>query len=328
MVKRNLVTGATGFTGKHVCRGLMEKGEHVRALVRDVSRADDLQAMGVETVQGDLRDLDSLRRACEGMSVVYHIGALFRPENVTKRDFWETNALGTRKLLDSAIAAGVNRFVHCSTVGVHGDIASPPATEASPFAPGDHYQHSKFAGEMIVRDAISSKQICGVIFRPAGIYGPGDRRFLKLVRAVASRKFVMFGKGDVLYQMIYIDDLVDGILLCGGAEEAIGNTYILTGHAAVTLNQLVDVISRTVGVKPPRFHLPVAPLYVVAIGCEWVCKPLRLNPPLYRRRVDFFRKTRSFDISKARSSLNFSPRVDLETGMERTVTWYREQGWL
>jgi len=323
-----LVTGATGFTGGHLCQRLIADGHRVRALVRDTSRCDQLRRWGVDLVAGDLRDRGSLRRATDGVDVVYHIGALFRPENVTRRDMWETNVEGTRNCLDAAVEAGVERFVHCSTVGVHGDIENPPADERAPFRPGDYYQDSKTEGEKIVQRYIAENRLPIVVFRPGGIYGPRDLRFLKLLKAVKNRKFVMIGSGEIVYQMIYIADLVDGILLCGNNDRAIGNTYILTGDEPVTLNELVRLISEVFGVRPRRLRVPVTPVYLAAMGCELACKPLGINPPLYRRRVDFFRKTRWFDISKAKTELGFKPATDLRTGIERTAEWYRKNGHL
>jgi nucleoside-diphosphate-sugar epimerase len=128
--------------------------------------------------------------------------------------------------------------------------------------------------------------------------------------------------------MIYIEDLIDGILLCGTKNEALGNIYILTGSETTTLNQLVCIVAKALDVKPPRLRFPVTPVYAAGFVCELLCKPLGINPPLYRRRVDFFRKTRSFDISKARTELGFSPKTNLSTGIRLTAEWYRGKGYL
>jgi nucleoside-diphosphate-sugar epimerase len=322
---RVLVTGVTGFTGGHLCERLARDGYPVRALVRDPGRAERFRRLGVELAAGDLRDRAALDRAMAGVDTVYHIAALFRPENVTREEMFAVNRDGTRHMLDAARAAGVGRFVHCSTVGVHGDVRHPPATEDSPYAPGDYYQESKTEGEKIALEYMRDGMPV-VVFRPGGIYGPGDLRFLKLIRPVARGRFVMFGSGEILYQMVYIDDLVDGIIRCGTLPTAVGRVYILTGEPAVTLNGLVAMIAGVLGVRPPRLRLPVTPLYLAGWLCELLCKPVGVNPPLYRRRVDFFRKTRSFDISRAKRELGYTPRVDLPTGIARTVAWYRQQG--
>ena len=323
-----LVTGATGFTGGHLAERLLRDGQRVRLLVRDPARAQRFEGLGAELAVGDFRDADAVRRAMHGVTLVYHIGALFRQENVSSSEMNAVNAEGTRILLEAAEAAAVGRFVHCSTIGVHGDVKNPPADEETPYAPGDHYQVSKTEGEKIALDFMRRGRLPVVVFRPGGIYGPGDLRFLKLVRAVARRRFVMFGSGKVLYQMVYIDDLVEGILACGTHPAAAGRVYILTGEPAVTLNELVATVATVTGAPLPRVRLPVTPLYLAGWLCELACKPFGIDPPLHRRRVDFFRKTRSFDISRARRELDWAPRVGLESGLERTVAWYRAEGLL
>lgn len=325
---RILVTGATGFTGGHLCRRLARDGYSVRGLVRDLSRKSELQRERIEPMVGDLRDRKSLERAAEGVDLVYHVAALFRQENVSRKEMWETNVEGTRNMLDAALKAGVRRFVHCSTVGVHGDVKNPPANEEAPYGPGDHYQDSKTEAERLVLRYMAEGGLPIVVFRPGGIYGPRDLRFLKLFKAIKSKRFVMLGSGEVLYQLIYIDDLIDGILLCGTKPNAVGNVYILTGKEPATLNHFVQAIAKVVGVPPTRRRFPVTPVYAAGLACELICKPFGINPPLYRRRVDFFRKTRSFDISKARTQLGFEPNIDLLTGIGLTARWYQEQNLL
>ena len=326
--QRALVTGATGFTGGHLCERLAREGYRVRALVRDRRRASGLSRWDVETVVGDLCEGESLDQAVKGIDIVYHIAALFRPENVTRQAMWKNNVQGTKNMLEAALNAGVQRFVHCSTVGVHGDVRNPPANEEAPYAPGDYYQESKTAGEKIAIQYMREGKLPIVIFRPGGIYGPRDLRFLKLIKPIKNRRFVMLGSGEVIYQMIYIDDLIDGVLLCGTRDEALGNIYILTGAEPTTLNQLVRIIAEALGVRPPWVRFPVGPVYTAGLFCELLFKPLGLTPPLYRRRVDFFRKTRWFDISKAKTELGFRPKTELRTGIKLTADWYNEQKYL
>lgn len=322
-----LVTGATGFTGSHLCERLVSEGYYVRALVRDPNRCSDLHKWGVDVVVGDLRNPGSLVKATRGIDTVYHIAALFR-QDVTRKEMWEINVHGTKNILDASLEEGVQRFVHCSTVGVHGDIKNPPADESTQYGPCDNYEESKLEGEKIVLRQMKAGGLPIVIFRPGGIYGPRDLRFLKLFKAIKTQRFIMLGSGEVSYQMIYIDDLIDGILLCGTKEQAIGNIYILTGEGYVTLNRLVELIAEVIGVQPPWLRFPVVPVYLAGFLCEVICKPLGINPPLYRRRVNFFRKTRVFDISKAKKELNFKPKTDLKKGLSLTAHWYREHNYL
>jgi nucleoside-diphosphate-sugar epimerase len=323
-----LVTGAAGFTAGHLCERLVREGYQVRGLVRDASRCAELRQSGVEPVFGDIRDRSALDEAVNGVDIVYHIAALYRRENVSRKDMWDTNVQGTRNLLDAALKAQVQRFVHCSTVGVHGDIKNPPANEQAPYRPGDHYQESKAEGERVALEYMAETQLPIVVFRPGAIYGPGDLRFLKLFRAIKRKRFIMLGSGQVSYHMIYIDDLVDGILLCGTSDKSVGRVYILAGESAATLNRIVEVISEVLDSRPASLRLPVAPVYLAGLVCEMICKPFGINPPLYRRRVDFFRKNRAFNISKAKSELSFEPKINLKTGISLTAEWYRTQGLL
>jgi nucleoside-diphosphate-sugar epimerase len=324
-----LVTGATGFLGGNLARRLVENADcNVRALVRESSSTAPLEKLGVELAIGDLRDRSTLRTAVSGVDMVYHIAASFRIEHPTHDDMWTTNVQGTQDLLEVSHAAGVQRFVHCSSVGVHGAIDGPPGTEDSPFDPGDKYQRTKAEAEKLASDFGKDHGLPVVVFRPAGIYGPGDLRFLKLFKSVKSGVFRMIGSGEVLYQMIYVEDLVDGVLLCGTSEKAPGEAFILTGDRPHTLNTIAQTIAATQGVQVSSFRIPATPIYVAGALCELVCRPLGISPPLYRRRVDFFRKNRAFSIEKAHRVLGFSPKVDLEEGLQRTATWYEEQGLL
>ena len=321
-----LVTGATGFTGGHLARHLAMRGDSVRALVRDPSRAADLAAAGVQVVAGDLSRRDTIASAVAGVDVVYNIAALYRHAGLPEATYRTVNAEAVGWLVEAASKAGVPRVVHCSTVGVHGDIAHPPANEDAPLGPGDTYQVTKLEGERLAQAAAVGTEL--VIVRPSGIYGPGDRRLLKLFRGVARRRFVILGDGKIFYHLTHIDDLVEGFRLAGTVPAAAGRTYILAGGEVTTLNELVAIIAGEAGVRPLSVHLPVWPFWVAGAACEAFCAPLGLEPPLYRRRVDFFTKSRAFDISRARRELGFAPQVDLRTGTRRTLAWYREQGWL
>jgi nucleoside-diphosphate-sugar epimerase len=326
---RIMVTGATGFTGAYLARRLAANGHSVRALVRSHERGQALADLGIELVVGDVTEPDSLRPAMDGVELVYHLAGTFRRENISRKSVWAINCQGVQNMLDAAIAAGtVQRFIHCSTVGVHGGIKNPPATEETPYAPDDIYQASKAAGEKIAIHYMQQGQLPITIFRPGGIYGPGDTRFLKLFRPIKKRRFVMIGSGNVLYSLIYIDDLIDGILLCGTHPNAVGQVYILTGEPALTLNELAATVANVVGAPAPTWHIPFAPVYLIGFVCEMVCKLIGLEPPLYRRRIDFFRNDRAFSVAKAGGELGFAPQVDLKTGLARTARWYEAQGLL
>ena len=323
-----LVTGATGYIGGHLSKRLVKEGYSVRGLVRDPGRCEELLNHGVEPFLGDLRDPASLERALEGVKTVYQVAGIFRRENVSRQEFWDTHVQGVENLLDASVRAGVERYVHCSTVGVHGDVKNPPASEETPYDPGDNYQRTKKEGERVVLEYMHRGRLPIVVFRPTGVYGPGDTRFLKLVKTINKKIVVKLGSGELLFHAIYIDDLVDGILRCGTKEKAIGNVYILAGEHPITLNNLFGTIAEELNVHPIHIRFPFAPVYAAGYLCELTFKPLGINPPLYRRRVKFFKNTRWFDISKAKRELEFVPEVDMKTGIRLTVDWYRKAGWL
>jgi nucleoside-diphosphate-sugar epimerase len=325
---RVLVTGATGFTGGHLARTLRRRGYDVAALVREPSKAADLEREGITVVPGDLRDRTALQRAVSGSEVIYHIAAIYRQAGLPEAEYRQVNAESVRTLIEAAHGGGVRRVVHCSTVGVHGDVESPPANEDAPLRPGDVYQQTKLEGERNARDAAARTGIELVIVRPSGIYGPGDRRLLKLFRGIVRRRFVTLGHGNIYYHLTFIDDLVEGFRLCGEVQRAAGRTYILAGSELTTLNVLTALIAQEAGVPPPTWHLPVWPFRAAGALCELACAPFGIEPPIYRRRVDFFTKSRAFDITRAREELGFAPSVTLREGIRRTLAWYRAAGWL
>jgi dihydroflavonol-4-reductase len=325
---RVLVTGATGFTGGHLARSLAAAGRDVHALVRDAGRAGALAADGVVLHTGDIRDADAVAAAMSGVDIVYHIAATYREAGIADAEYRAINATAVRQIVEAAAHAGARRVVHCSTVGVHGDIAHPPANEDAPLRPGDIYQITKLEGERLARDTGARLGIEVTIARPTGIYGPGDRRLLKLFRGVVRGRFPTLGRGEIYYHLTYIDDLVEGFRLCGEHPNAANRTYILAGGEVTTLNELVGLIAEVAGVRAPTLHLPVWPFWLAGAVCEAICVPLGIAPPIYRRRVDFFTKSRAFDITRARTEIGYAPAVGLRDGIARTLEWYRMQGWL
>ena len=324
-----LVIGATGFAGGALARELRSRGTSVRAMVRPDTESDPspLEDIGVELVEGDITNCKDVERACAGVTKAYNFASPFRSAKPSDQYFWDVNVGGVDNVVHAAQKHGLERFVHCSTIGVHGDVQEIPCHEESPFNPGDVYQETKVEGEQVVQDAFDDGAR-GVIMRPSSMYGPGDTRMLKLFRMVHNGVFVMFGSGEVWFHPAYIEDLVRGFILCGEKEEALGEVFVLAGPEPVYLSELVELVADAVGTEPPRLNFPVKPLMMAAKACEAVCQPLGIEPPLHERRVGFFTKNRYFTYEKARRKLGYEPQVSHEEGMKRTAQWYFENGYL
>jgi len=323
-----LVTGANGYTGSNLCRFLAARGVAVRAMYWEPDGEPDFSDENIQPVAGDLRDRDGLSRILDGIDVVYNIAALYRPTNVSNQMYWDVNVEGTRNIVELAAEAKVKRFVHCSTIGVHGTIDNPPATEEAPLKPDDYYQFTKLKGEELCREIGHETGLPVAIVRPAAIYGPRERRFFTLTKLIQKRRFIMFGNGQVLYHFIHIDDLCDAFVRCAADPVAIGKTYIVADEQAITLNQVTDILAQALAVAPPGFRLPLTVLYAASVVCEFACKPFGLSPPLHRRRASWFASDRAFDASKVRRELGFMSKTGPEVGLSDMVRSYREAGWI
>jgi len=323
-----LVTGATGFTGSHLARKLYDLNYDVRVIVREKSKIEQSNNFEPEIIEGDIRDTDVVKRAVKGVKMVFNIAAIFRTAGNFDKVYWETHVNGTQNLLNASKKNNIERFIHCSTVGVHGHIENPPADETYPFNPADIYQVTKLKGELNALKYHMETNLPLTVIRPCSIYGPGDMRLLKLFRLCSNNITPILGDGNIFYHMVYIDDLVDAFILAAENKVAIGEVFIVGGSECYTLNQIIDLIVEKNKKMPFKLYLPAKPFQLLGSLCESVCIPLGINPPIYRRRVDFFTKSRSFDISKIKKYLNFEPKYSLKEGLEATRTWYYQKGLL
>ena len=331
--KRFLVTGAAGFIGGDLFRRLSDLGLDVTGTVLHPEEVQILRERGYEVELPDLGSEEAWDDLLVGIDVVFHIAARFQETEDTEEGYDLVNHIGALKLARTAARVGVDRFVHCSTVGVHGDVKEVPATEETPFNPMDLYHRTKLKGELSILDFAESLGPGGMtvtVNRPAMVYGPTDRRMLKLFKMILAGRFWMIGSGEVLAHLGYIDDQTESFLLCAVAprQHVHGEAFNIASGAPLTLNELVRMIADEGGVTIPRLHVPVAPVWFAAWLCEQVCKPLGVKPPLFRRRVGFFTHDRAFDYSKAEDRLGYESQWDHADGIAATIEWYRDAGWL
>jgi nucleoside-diphosphate-sugar epimerase len=220
------------------------------------------------------------------------------------------------------------RYIHVSTIGVHGHIEDPPATETSPFNPGDEYQRTKLEAELWLKDFAEKNYLNYTIIRPAAIYGPGDRRLLKLFKMALKPVFVLLGKGKCMYHLVHVDDLANAIIKSATHEKALSEAFIIGAAEPIPIAEIARIVSTHFGVKHRLVRLPISPFFMAADVCEAICRPLKIEPPIYRRRVAFYSKDRHFDVGKMKNVLNYKSLFDNKTGLEQTADWYKKEGWI
>ncbi|HEX6615462.1 MAG TPA: NAD(P)-dependent oxidoreductase [Gemmatimonadales bacterium] len=328
---RLLVTGGTGFIGSHLAEEGRRRGADVVVLgltdrPEERATAELLAGRGVEILAGSITDAGLCARAMAGATHVFHLAVAMR-EGGKRDEFFETvNLDGTRRLLEAAGRGRVERFVYCSTIGIYGHRAPGITNEESPLRPGNIYERTKVAAERMVRELAPAAGVPYTILRPADVYGPRDQRLLKLFRGVAAERFPLFGEGNGRRHMVYVDDVVAAFFAACERPEAVGQDMIIAGPGSCTLRDLIEEVRRASGSARFGRRLPLAPMLGAAAVVEDVCQVLHLDPPIYRRRMDFFTSDSEFDTSRARRLLDWSPQVGLSDGVRRTYEAYRAAG--
>lgn len=326
-----LITGGTGFIGSRLALKLLERGESVRVLgLENTSAESDNRRLvtekGAEVVLGSVTDRNRVFEVTQGVECVYHLAAAQHEANVPDQRFWDVNVTGTKNILEASVHAGVRRFVQGSTIGVYGPTPDGVTTESAPLIPDNIYGVTKLEGERLVLSF--AERLSVVVIRISETYGPGDRRLLKLFKTIKKKMFVMIGAGRNLHHPIYIDDLTDALILAATSEKAVGEIVVVAGRDYVTTNEMVNVIATELGVKISNMRIPVRLMLVLAILAENIFRPMGIQPPIHRRRLDFFRKGFRFSTSKAFDYLGFLPKYTFPQGVQETARWYGEMGYL
>lgn len=322
-----LVTGGNGFIGLNLVESLALDGIDVRALDRKTDGLENLEVK-IEIINNDLSDMQSLQKVLDGVEIVYHLAAEHLAVSASDQNYVNTNVRGTEKLLNASLLAGVKRFVHCSTVGVHGHISKPPADESYPFNPTNIYEKTKLEGEKLALAFCNETGLPVTIIRPAYVYGPGDPRIIKMIQLIKNKKFMMVGDGKNLRHPVYIGDLIRSFKLCIKTDKSTGQVYIIAGEKAVPLSEMVDKIAEAVDVKPPSLSIPVWLAKSASNVLEPVFKIINKEPPISHRRLGFFLNSYEYDISKAQRDFGYNPEFGLEEGLRMTVKWCMEKGFI
>jgi nucleoside-diphosphate-sugar epimerase len=264
----------------------------------------------------------------DGMEVVYHLAGILGQAGVGDDVYWAVNYQATKNILDLCLQIkNLKRFIHCGSAGVQGPINDPPADESVPYAPSNIYETTKTAAEKEVLNYHKQHGLPTVVLRPEFVYGPEDLHVLGLFQAIAGGKFVVMGKGQSWLHPTYIDDVIQAFEQALTSEKAIGEVYIIAAERAVTVREMADQIADTLGIKRP-FSIPRGIGWLIAEVCELMDRLLPIEMPFNRARFKYFTQNRSFDITKAKKELGYSPQFDFKKGIEATVDWYKKEGHL
>jgi nucleoside-diphosphate-sugar epimerase len=321
-----LVTGAAGFLGSHVTELLLETGERPRALVSPSEDAGTLTEWDVDIHSGDIRDRVALDAAMQGVDRVLHCAARTGPWGPVA-EYEETNVTGLETVVRAAMAAGVRRVVHVSSITVHGNDVRGAADESAPLREEPNpYSRSKVAGERLLRRMIRDEAAPVTIVRPGWIYGPRDTAsFARLAQKIEASQMVMVGAGDNRLPLIYVRDVAHGVLLASESLQAAGRAYLLVNDELATQRDYIGAIEAELGAPRTRRRIPYKLGLTLGAAAETVGRLTRRPqpPPVMRYGIQLLGGENRFDISRARNELGFAPLVDLAEGVRRSVEWYR-----
>jgi len=325
MSRTVLVTGGNGFVGRHLVAALQDRGDLVRVLALPGEDASWLRHRGVAVYHGDVREPASLAKPADGADAVLHLAAMmdvWRP----LEDYRAVNVTGTENICRAALTAGVGRFVHMSSSSVYGIALGRPADEGFPLAPfGDPYPVTKAAGDRLVQRMIAAEHLPAVIIRPDQIFGPGDElHFGHMADRLRAGRGILVGSGNNAIPLVYVADVVQGLLLALDHDRAPGQAYNITSDRPLTQKQVLHAIAEEIGASPPHIRVPYRALYAAGYLSERLATaaPSVARPPITRLGVAFFGADNRYSIGKARTELGYAPQVDLRDGIRITARWY------
>lgn len=318
-----LVTGASGFLGRAVVRGLLADGYAVRTLQRTPSRTE-----GATDVLGSVTDPDVVARAVSGVDAVVHLAAKVSLAG-DPADFERVNVGGTRTLLDAAQAAGVARVVHVSSPSVahHGDsIVGDDAGPADPALARGDYARTKAAAELLAlaRDGAAMRVVA---VRPHLVWGPGDTQLVaRVVERARAGRLPLLGHGAALVDSTYVDNAASAIVAALAAVDDVhGQAYVVTNGEPRPVAELLAGICRAAGVEPPRWSVPasVARAAGSAVEAGWKVRPGADEPPMTRFLAEQLSTAHWFDQRRTRRDLRWEPAVSVDEGLRRLARSYR-----
>jgi nucleoside-diphosphate-sugar epimerase len=322
-----LVTGASGFIGRHLARRLLSEGRDVRVLCRPGSagKLDRETRARAQLAEGDLRDEASIRRALRGVGRVFHCAGHVSDWG-TEEEFTAVNVAGTERLLEASCGEEIDRFVHLSSISVFG-IPSPPSfDDDSPYGEGrDLYSRTKIAGERVALRYHRERQLPVVALRPAVVYGPGSGWVEEPIAMIRAGRMFLLGGGEGTCHPCYIENLLDAMALAAEHPAAVGKAYVVADDEPIPFAEYFNHLARLAGKGPIRRSIPIAAARAMASGFErWATlRRSRTRPLLTHAAIDMVVARSRMSMYKIRRELGFQPRYDVATAMAELERWYR-----
>ncbi len=320
------VTGATGFIGGNLVKALLAKKHQVKALVLpNDPKIPELKKNKVEVILGDIRDLESVKKAVKGCDVVFHCAAVVT-DWAPQKLFEEVTVGGTKNVCEAAVWAKVKRLVDISTNDVFGLKEDVVMDESFPLQPwGEPYSDYKIKAEEIMWRYHREKKLPVTMVYPCWVYGMGDQTFVPLLADAIIKRELIFWRKDVLVWPTYIENLVDLLLQIAVDKRAIGNGYLVHDGESITLQKFCEGIAQALGVKPIKTHIPYWVAYAAAVVMETVWKALKIEkrPLLTTYTVKNFGSRLQFSIDKAKRELGWVPKIPFQEGFAKTMQWLK-----
>lgn len=326
-----LVTGGTGFVGKHLVRSLIENGAFVRMLVRKTSDIEEFKKSDVEFVQGDITERDSLHGIARDMDIVYHLAAMGHVSAISEAAYqksWNINVKGTQNLAEECCQNNIGKFIHFSSTAAMGLIKKPLVDETEPCQSATPYQRSKHESEEVVKRYWQEKGLPAVILRPCMIYGiGGGGEFLKFCRLIKKGFFPKIGRGRNLTPIVHVSDVVQAAMQAKEKGQP-GETYLIASNTSYEMDEIRRLIAKYLGNARPSPYVPYTVAIIGAYCLETLAKLFKCTPIVTSRNIESTVTDRVFSISKAKDELGYLPKVDLEYGIKETVAWYKDKEYL
>ncbi|MFA5864948.1 MAG: NAD-dependent epimerase/dehydratase family protein [Phycisphaerae bacterium] len=327
----NLITGATGLLGSHIAEQLHSRGERTRALVRRGSDTSFLDGLGVEKVFGDLSDRAALEKAVQGVTRVYHSAAKVGDWGHWD-EFQKITIDGTRNLLTAASAAGVERFLHISSISVYGYVDGEGVVldETAPLGTNlyrwSYYSKAKVIAENMVWDWHREKKIKATVVRPSWLYGPRDRASIgRLIGAIRTQRAKIIGDGENRLSLSYAGNVAEGAILAATKPEALGQAYNCCSDGQITLSGYMNAIAKTLNAPAVEKKVPYQVAKTVGFLMEVFGRMTgRKEPPMISRYAVWLMGRRILFSNEKIRSLGWTPTINYETGIPMTVKWYLE----